>query len=193
MADHNEERDFVSRLQKGEAKAYEELIESYSDMVYRVCYRMLQNRQDAEDAMQEVFITVYRKIGDFRGESKFSTWLYKISTNTALGMIRSANRKHGQDISVDSMEDENAEATEAWLAVSDDFVEKVESEELIHKALEELSPNLSAALVLHELEGLSVAETAEALGISVSAAKVRIHRARRALYEILREYLKEEF
>ena len=105
MAEHNDEKAFVLRLQKGEARAYEELIENYSDMVYRVCYRILQNPQDAEDAMQEVFLTVYRKIGDFRGQSKFSTWLYKISTNTALGMIRSRNRKYGQDVSVDSLSD----------------------------------------------------------------------------------------
>lgn len=189
MAEHSDEKAFVLRLQKGEARAYEELIENYSDMVYRVCYRILQNPQDAEDAMQEVFLTVYRKIGDFRGQSKFSTWLYKISTNTALGMIRSRNRKYGQDVSVDSLSDEEAEMADTWMAVPDDFVENVEAEELIHKALQELSPNLSAALVLHELEGLSVAETAEALGISVSAAKVRIHRARQALYKILKEYV----
>jgi RNA polymerase sigma-70 factor (ECF subfamily) len=192
MADIDREQDFVSRLQSGEARAYEELVEGYSDMVYRVCYRILQNPQDAEDAMQEVFLTVYRKIGDFRGGSTFSTWLYKISTNTALGMIRTRNRKYAQDISVDSMSEEDAEVAEAWTAVPDDFVDRIESEEIISRALEKLSPNLSAALVLHELEGLSIAETAEALGISVSASKVRIHRARQALYKILKECLREE-
>lgn len=177
----SQEQAFVARLKSGEAAAYEALIEQYADMVYRVTYRILENAQDAEDATQETFLTVYRRIGQFQGESKFSSWLYRVAVNAALDLLRARKRKQGvQTPLVDDGSDDEAEAVlmdevtplpEAWLTTQ-------ETLEHIHDILADMSPNLSEAFILYEINGLSMQETAETLGISLSAAKVRVHRAR---------------
>ncbi len=185
------EQDFVKRLQAGDPAAYEELIENYAEMVYRVAYRILQDPHDAEDAMQETFLTVYRRIGSFRGDSKFSTWLYRIATNAALDMIRARQRKQGQDLAWDETEEEGAPLPDTLTPLPEEVLMRREALALLEEGLQQLSPKLRTALVLYELEGLSMKEVAEVLGISTSAAKVRVHRARLLLQENLQHRLAE--
>ena len=185
------DREFVERLKAGDPTAYEELIETYAEMVYRVAYRILQDPHDAEDAMQETFLTVYRRIGSFRGDSKFSTWLYRIATNVALDMVRARQRKQGQDISWDDSEEEGAPLPDTVTPLPEDVLLRQEVREILEEELQHLSPKLRTALVLYELEGLPMKEVAEVLGISESAAKVRVHRARLLLQERLRQRLTE--
>ncbi len=184
--------DFVSRLQASDPAAYEELIEGYAEMVFRVAYRVLQDEQDAEDAMQETFLTVYRRIAQFRGEAKFSSWLYRIATNAALDLLRARKRKEGrleplegdEEAAADNLVDEIAPLPEEALTAQETIAR-------VRDILAAMSPKLSEAFVLHEMDGLSIKETAAVLGISASAAKVRVHRARLLLQKELARCLSE--
>ena len=191
--DTEKQRDleFVERLKASDPTAYEELIERYAEMVYRVAYRILQDPHDAEDAMQETFLTVYRRIGSFRGDSKFSTWLYRIATNVALDMVRARQRKQGHDVSWDDSEEEGAPLPDTVTPLPEEILLTQEMREILEEELQQLSPKLRTALVLYELEGLPMKEVAEVLGISESAAKVRVHRARLLLQDRLRQRLAE--
>ena len=181
----------VAALREGRADAYEQLIEQYADGVYRTAYRLLQNPHDAEDAMQEAFLTVYLRIGDFQGQARLSSWLYRIVTNKALDILRKRQRK--TDAATDALEDLSEDAAEllpdAQAVLPEDWMARREINDLITAGLETLSPSLRGAFVLFEMEGLSMEEVADALGISVSAAKVRVHRARRALRDFLSAHL----
>ncbi len=181
----------VAALRRGEADAYEQLIEQYADGVYRTAYRLLQNPHDAEDAMQEAFLTVYLRIGDFQGQARLSSWLYRIVTNKALDILRKRQRK--TDAATDSLEDLSEDAAEllpdTQAVLPEDWLDRQEINALINAGLETLSPTLRAAFVLFEMEDLSMEEVADALGISVSAAKVRVHRARNALRAFLSNHL----
>ena len=186
------EQEFVERLKAGDPTAYEELIENYAEMVYRVAFRILQDPHDAEDAMQEAFLTVYRRIGSFRGDSKFSTWLYRITSNAALDMIRARQRKQGQDIAWDDTEEEGAPLPDTVTPLPEEVLMRQETIALLEEALQHLSPKLRTAVILYELEGLSMKEVADVLGISESAAKVRVHRARLLLQEYVRQHVRRE-
>ncbi len=184
--------DFVSRLQSGDPTAYEELIEQYAELVFRAAYRVLGNEQDAEDAMQETFLTVYRRIGQFRGESKFSSWLYRVATNAALDLLRSRKRKQGmQEPLAREDEESDSELVDAIALLPEEILTEQETMEHIHGILASMSPKLSEAFVLYEMDGLSMQETADVLGISPSAAKVRVHRARLLLQKELARCLSE--
>lgn len=181
----------VDGLKKGDSRAYEELIERYAEMAYRVAYRILQDEADAEDAMQEAFLTVYRRIDSFRGDSKFSTWFYRIVTNAALDLLRSKQRKQGQDVTWDQSEEEGVPLPDMVQPLPDELLERQETLEWLERGLMALSPKLRIAFVLFELEGLPMKEVAKALGISESAAKVRVHRARLFLQKYLAQHLQE--
>jgi RNA polymerase sigma-70 factor (ECF subfamily) len=185
------EAELVAALRRGEANAYEQLIEQYADGVYRTAYRLLQNPHDAEDAMQEAFLTVYLHIADFQGQSRLSTWLYRIVTNKALDLLRKRQRK--TDAATDAWEDLSEDAEEllpdTQAMLPEDWLARREINDLITAWLESLSPSLRAAFVLFEMEDLNMEEVAEALEISVAAAKARVHRARRALQEFLSAHL----
>ncbi len=185
------EQEFVQRLKTGDPSAYEELIEKYADMVYRVAYRILQDPDDAEDAMQETFLTVYRRIHSFRGDAKLSTWLYRLATNTALDMIRARQRKRSKDVVWDETEEEGGPIPDTFTPLPEELLLQQEVAELIEEAISQLSPKLRTAFVLYELEGLPMKEVADVLGISESAAKVRVHRARAQLQRYLAEHVKE--
>ena len=191
MVDDVQEQKLIQGLKAHEAWAYEELIERFADMVHRVCYRILQNAQEAEDAMQETFITVYRRIDSFRGDAKLSSWLYRVATNTALSMLRSNIRKQGRDLSLENDEDDERSLPDAEVIVPETFILQQESRALLEQGLEAMSPKLRAAVVLYEIEGLSMKETAQALGISESAAKLRVHRGRQFLQKYLAQYYEE--
>ncbi len=186
-----DEATLIAALRRGEAEAYEQLIEQYADGVYRTAYRLLQNPHDAEDAMQEAFLTVYLRIGDFQGQARLSSWLYRIVTNKALDMLRKRQRK--TDAATDSLEDLSEDAAEllpdTQAVLPEDWLARQEINALINAGLETLSPTLRAAFVLFEMEDLSMEEVADALEISVSAAKVRVHRARNALRAFLSSHL----
>ncbi len=185
------EEALLQGLKAHEAWACETLIANYAEMVFRVCYRILQDEQEAEDAMQETFLTVYRSIDNFRGDAKLSSWLYRVATNKALSMLRTRKRKQGQNVPLETDEGDELPVADAYAIVPEEFLLRQESAELLQRGLEAMSPKLRAALVLYEIEGLSMKETAEALDISESAAKLRVHRGRQFLQTYLAQHLQE--
>ncbi len=156
------------------AATFSTLVEEYSNLAYHVALRMLHNPQDAEDAVQDAFVSAYKALGSFKGQSKLSTWLYRIVVNACLMKIRKNKTRHkyftdtGYDDAIVYDWDNNPEKT----------ARNGEIRDAIDSALEYLSPELRAAVVLRDVQEFSSEEASEILNISVAALKSRLHRGR---------------
>lgn len=175
-----------NRIEESSATAdFERIVEEHSSFVYNVAFRMMGNPQDAEDVAQEAFISAYRAFERFRGESKVTTWLYRITVNAALMRLRKEKKartltQYGfDDVIVHDWSDA------PYRAASDS-----ELGDRLREGIRMLPDDMKAAVVLRDMEELSNAEAAEAIGISVSALKSRLHRGRVLLRKHLDEYLK---
>ena len=164
---------------------FEDAVERYSGMVYNVALRMMGNPEDAEDVAQDAFLSAYRAFGRFRGESKVSTWLYRITVNAALMRLRKTER--ARTLTRTGLDD--VEIPD-WSQSPDDFASNAELGDRLREGLDALPPDMKAAVVLRDVEGLSNAEAALALEISVSSMKSRLHRGRTLLRKHLEGYLK---
>ena len=165
---------------------FDTLVEEQSDFVYNVAYRMMGNPHDAEDVVQDAFLSAYRAWDRFRGEARPSTWLYRITVNAALMRLR--KNKRGNQITQMGLDD--VEIVD-WSQVPERGAANSELRDRLWEGIGLLAHDLKAAVVLRDVEGLSNAEAAEALGISVSALKSRLHRARVILRQHLSEYLRD--
>ncbi|HLI27584.1 MAG TPA: sigma-70 family RNA polymerase sigma factor [Chloroflexota bacterium] len=165
--------------------AFEQLVAEYAERLYNLALRITGVAADAEDAVQEAFASAYRHRDQFRGGASPRTWLYRITVNAALQRVRErAPREY--------LEEPLAERQELtdWPAHSDDPAVVAELRQQLEAALGALAPDLRAAVILRDVEGLSAREAAEALGISEAAFKSRLHRGRVLLRERLSEYLR---
>ena len=165
---------------------FEDIVAEYGDLVYNLAYRILGNSADAEDAAQDAFLSAYRNFHRFRGDSKVSTWLYRIATNAALMKLRKDRPK--QLLTQLGYEDmQLASLTEGpeKLALNSELREHLE------QGLELLPPNLRAAVVLRDVQGLNNEEAAEVLDVSVSSLKARLHRGRVLLRKYLQDYAQQ--
>ncbi len=164
--------------------SFETIVEEYGDFVYNLTYRILGNPADAEDAAQEAFLAAYRNFDRFRGESKVSTWLYRIATNAALMRLRKdRNKRTLTQTGYDDMQLASPTDGPEKLALNSELREHLEG------GLDQLPPNLKAAVVLRDVQGLSNEEAAEIVGISVSSLKARLHRGRILLRKYLQDYI----
>ena len=177
------------RLKSGDRDAFAEIVEQHSPQIYNLSLRMMGDPAEAEEILQETFLQAFKHIGAFRGQSKLGTWLYRIATNQALMRLR---RKRPLYISLDNQEEEGATDSSPHLA---DWSVLPESEMLnrearaeMDKAIIALPEKLRVVFILRDLEGLSTAETAEALELSISAVKSRLMRARLNLRDQLAAY-----
>ena len=165
---------------------FESLVEEYGDFVYNLTYRVLGNQADAEDAAQDAFISAYRNFDRFRGESKVSTWLYRIAVNAALMKLRrDRNARQLTQPGVEDMDIPSPIQGPEREALSNELRNQVE------QGLDELPENLRMAVVLRDVQGLSNEEAADVLEISVSSLKARLHRGRVLLRQHLQEYLEQ--
>ncbi len=183
------DRELVLACQQSRLSGFEgsfrELYDLYKDRVYNVCYRISGNATDALDASQETFGVIFRKIREFRFESRFSSWVYRIAVNASIDLKRRSSAKRSS--SLDTLQ--SAGRTEAHpLEIRDEVTEtppaaasRRELEEEIQRAILRLSPKMRAITVLRYLESLSYEEIAEALGISIGTVKSRLSRAHDAL------------
>ncbi len=189
LTDMDEER-LIAQAKTGDSAALAQLVEEHKDTVYGVALRMCGNPHDAEETLQETFLSAIQALPRFEGRSKLSTWLYRIASNECLMRRRRAARTP-LEMSVDT-EDDPAEALPKyfidWTYQPDDLLLDAELQEVMEEAIQALSPALRIVFVWRDLEGLSTAETAEVLSISESAVKVRLHRARLQLREALSAY-----
>ena len=165
---------------------FESIVEQYADMVYNVAYRVLGNQADAEDAAQEAFISAYKNFHKFRGDSAVSTWLYRIAMNASLMKLRKDRSKNyltqtGYDDS----------QLVSWTEGPEDAALNSELREQLQEGLALLSPNLRAAVVLRDIQGLSNEEAAEVLETSLSSLKSRLHRGRVLLRKHLEQYVRQ--
>ncbi|MBI4381829.1 MAG: sigma-70 family RNA polymerase sigma factor [candidate division NC10 bacterium] len=187
--------DLVRWIKEGEQSAFERLVERFQDRVYRLALRISRNPQDAEEITQEVFLTIYQKIVTFEARAAFGTWLYRIATNAALMKIRS--RRAQNELTIEDYLPQFTEEGHHRFPVADwgDDPERPlldqESREALENAISALPPDYQVPVLLRDVEGLSNAEVAEVLRVSVPALKARLHRARLVLRGMLANYFRE--
>ena len=185
----------IGRLKSGEKEAYRELLGLYSDRVFNTSLGLLQNHEDAEDIAQEVFIEVYRSVSGFRGQSKLSTWIYRIAVTKSLELIRSRQRDKRSGIILSLF------GKEQTISVTRDepFFHpgvKLENKEMVavlFAAIRRLPENQRIAFTLNKLEDLSYSEIAEVMKVSVSSVESLLFRAKQKLRELLGEYYEQNF
>ena len=163
---------------------FEKLVDENSDFVYNVAYRMMNNPQEAEDVAQDAFLSAYRAWDRFRGESRVTTWLYRITVNAALMRLRKT--KSQRQLTHTGIED--VEVVD-WTASPSRDTLNAERGEKLREGIDLLEPDLKAAVVIRDVQGLSNTEAAEVLEITVSALKSRLHRARVMLRKYLTDYV----
>lgn len=184
----------LEALRQGDPKAMEQLVETYADRVYRLTFRITGSKEDAEEATQDALWTAGRKIGTFKGDSAFGSWLYRIAANAAYMKLR-ARKSKAREIAIDdvlpALDDGGLhfEPMDDWSPRVEDQALNGELRELLDAAIAELPPDYRTALVLHDVEGMPNPDVAEALGISLPAVKSRIHRSRLFLRKRLSDYL----
>ena len=177
------DQQLVEALRLREPTAAERLVATYGDRAYRLAIGITGNRPDAEEAVQDAFWNVVRKIDTFRGASALGSWIYRITANAAYQKLRGGARRR-DDISLDEVlpsfhdDGRHAEPISDWSASTDDPAVQAELRAALDAALEELPAHYRAVIVLHDVEGLSMAEAAASLGITVATAKTRAHRGR---------------
>ena len=164
----------ISRARGGDRDAFGELVEQYRDNVYRLAYRMCGNAYDADEAAQEAFVAAWRALPNFRGDAKFSTWLYRLTTNAAIDVMR--REKRHQTVGDGEMMDLADDADSPQ-----ETVERTEQQEAVQKALATLSEEYREVLLLRYMEELDYAEIADVLQLPSGTVKSRINRAKAAL------------
>jgi len=168
------DRALVRRFQGGDRHAFVELMERHERRVYNLAYRMLGRIEDARDATQDAFLSCYRNLERFRGDSAFGTWLYRIATNACYDALR----KRPLSVSMDALASEPP---------APDHADRAAAAADVHRALQAVPPEFRSVLILFELQDLSVEGIAEALEIPIGTVKSRLHRGRAALGRALTE------
>lgn len=188
--------ELLAGLRRGDPAAYRLLVDLNSASVYNVALKLLGDEQEAEDVLQETFMSAFEAVAGFEGRSKLSTWLYRIAYNASLMRLR--KRKQMTTFSLDRpARDEDGIGLPMrhqlvdWSTVPDDELLTAEAREEMDRAIAELPEALRSTFVLRDIQGLSGAETAEVLGITVQAVKTRLHRARLQLRDRLSDYFSE--
>ncbi len=179
-------------MKAGDQTAFRDMVEARQGLVFNTVIGFLQNPEDAEDVTQEVFIKVYESIGQFKGESAFTTWLYRIAVTSALEFLRKKGRKKRSGLITRLFGDGNMP-----LADPPDFVhpgvklDQRENARMLFEAMQILPENQRIAFTLHKVEGLSYQDVASVMGLSISAVESLLHRAKQNLRKTLEKSMKE--
>ena len=180
----------VHACKSGNAAAFEELVKRYDTKLFRIAQHITHNREDAQDAVQEAFLKVFRKLTQSQENSKFSTWLTRITVNESLMKLR--KQRHNKEFSIDNnFESEDHSLTSEladWARNPEELYRGFELRNILRSELQELQPGLRVVFVLRDIEGLSTEETAEVLESTPVAVKARVWRARLKLRERLSKY-----
>lgn len=183
------ESEVIARLQAGDAAAYAELVRTQGPRMMAVARRLLRSDDDASDAVQEAFISAFRAIGNFEGGAKLSTWLHRIVVNASLMRLR--NRTRRPEVSIEELlpkfeDGQHVDEPREWKSPEPlDALERRETRDQVRKLIDRLPVDYRTVLLLRDIEGLDTKETAELLGVTPNAAKIRLHRARLALRSLL--------
>lgn len=177
----------IKAIQQGDTKAYGQLVDRYKDLVYTLALRMLKHREEAEEVAQDTFIKVFKSIDKFKGDSKFSTWIYKVTYNTCLDNIKK-NKKHLKDVAIDEYTFNKLDTIDNAL----DNIIKEEKSVLIKNCINKLPEDSSALLTLFYFEELSLDEISKIINVEANTVKVKLFRARKKLAVILEQYLQPQ-
>ena len=184
----------LAQSREGDTRAFAELVRRYEGKIFRLAQHITQNREDAEDVLQETFMKSYEHLDQFKGDSKFYTWIVRIAVNQALMKLR--RRKTDKSVSLDEQIDTGEDTIVREIAAWDEDPEQRFSREelgsILDRAIQSLEPPYRSVFVLRDIDELSTEETAEALGLSVPAVKSRLLRARLQLREKLTRYFKRK-
>ncbi len=187
-----DEKTLVERAKMGDKAAFAQLVNTYSDRIYNLALRILRKKEDAEDVLQETFLTVLEKLDTFDGRSSFFTWVYRIATNASLMRLRK-KKVVFQELSDHSDFQENVESR-VFIDWTQDPAANVFTGEVknkIDEAINKLSDIYRSVFVLRDIEGLSIKETSAILGITEENVKIRLRRARQFLRDYLSDYFDE--
>ena len=181
-----QEAAIVRKVLSGDANAFETLVLEYEKNVYNIALRMTGNSEDAADMTQEAFIKAYNSLQSFRGDSKFSVWLYRIVSNVCRDFLRSKNRRPTVSLSVEDDDGEDAQLDVADESQSPELLlDRKLTRDSVRRGLDSLPPDYRQILLLREIQGLSYDEIAQALSLEVGTVKSRIFRARKRLCTFL--------
>lgn len=189
MSEQNVDTALVEAFKGGDQEAFSELLSRYSQKVHNLAIRITRNPEDAEEVLQDVFVTIYRKINKFEGKSAFSSWLYRITANTAFMKLR--KRKQSPHCSLEEVAQPDREN---WVGERSDtsdvnvICSKHELRDEIERAVSKLPGEYKVIFVLRDIDGLSNQEVGEILNLSVPAVKSRLHRSRLMLRKRLQKY-----
>ena len=190
------EAELLAGLRAGDPAAYRQLVDENSPKIYSVALGLLGDEQEAEDVLQETFLNAFQAIDRFEGRSQLSTWLYRIAYNASLMRLRKRGRMTTFSLDQPVGEDRGEDHRESrhlvdWSALPDEQLLSAEAREEMMQAVSELPDSLRSTFILRDIQGLSGAETADVLGITVQAVKNRLHRARLKLRDRLSDYFVE--
>ncbi len=183
----NTDQSIIDAILDGDAKSYTVLVNRYKDLVFTLALRMLKHREEAEEVAQDAFIKVYKSLNKFKGDSKFSTWIYRVTYNTCLDRIKK-NKKYFNDVPIDAY-------TENKLETIDNALELMIAEEksaFIKGCVNQLNSENSYLITLFYFEELSLDEIAKIVGMKANAVKVKLFRARKKLAVILEQQMQEK-
>jgi RNA polymerase sigma-70 factor (ECF subfamily) len=182
----------VRAAKNGDVGAFEELVRRYDRNVFRIAQHITQNREDAEDVVQDAFLKAYGNLGQFQEQSKFYTWLVRIAVNEALMKLRRRRPERMVSLDEDVKTDEDSIPREVadWSPNPEQQYNQAELKDILTKTINGLPPSFRTVFVLRDVEGLSTEETAEALNLSIPAVKSRLLRARLQLRERLSKYFR---
>jgi RNA polymerase sigma-70 factor (ECF subfamily) len=190
----DDEAAVVAQARLGNANAFNELLRRYERKIFRLAMHITQNREDAEDVLQESFLKAYEHLDQFQGQSKFYTWIVRIAVNQALMKLRKrkSDRSVSLDDTIDTGEDNIGREIAAWDENPEQKYSREELNQILTNAIDGLTPIYRAVFVLRDIDQLSTEETAEALDLSIPAVKSRLLRARLQLREKLTRYFKRK-
>ena len=184
----------LTRMQAGDGDAFEACVRTYGGRLLHVARRILGNEEDANDAVQDAFLSAVKGIGQFKGESQLGTWLHRIVVNAALGRLRSRQRR--PEKSIESLLPHFGEGEHQidppvpWKATPETTVQSQETRELVQRCISQLPETYRIVLLLRDIERLTTEETAKTLDTSTAVVKTRLHRARQALRTLLDPYFR---
>ena len=190
----DDELEILALARQGDAKAFSQLMRKYEGKIFRLAQHITQNREDAEDVLQETFLKAYEHLDQFKGDSKFYTWVVRIAVNQALMKLRKrkTDRSVSIDEGIDTGEDVVVREIAAWDENPEQKYSREELAEILDSAVQSLAPPYRTVFVLRDIEELSTEETADALELSIPAVKSRLLRARLQLREKLTRFFKRK-
>ncbi len=183
----NKETNLIQKIRDGNTHAFSDLVDAYKNLVYTLTYRMLGSREEAEEVSQDTFIKIFKSLPHFKGDSKLSTWIYKVAYNTCLDRIKQ-NKRNKTFVDIDHVKDV------AFVSMNNalDKILQEERKELIKRCLNLLPSNDVGLLTLFYFEEQNLAEMEKTLDIPVSTIKVQLFRARKKFAKVLEENLEQE-